>query len=354
MAHSSPLSPPCAPRSAGFGLVEVMVAVVISMLAILVMLQQLSVFEGNKRTTTGGADAQNNGAIALYSLQRDIRQSGFGIAWPALFNCSAALSSGGTVPVVPVIINPATSVIPAGDADTDTLLVFYGSSNEQPHGNPITAQVGIDSTVQLPGSFAVGDIVMAAPDSCAATLQPRPVTAVGTTTIAAATGAGTTMYNLGRTPAVLAYAIRDGNLTVCDYVATNCGLAKASVTAAAWAAAWIPVANNIVSMRAQYGVDVDSPMNAVVDTFNQTTPTTACGWSKVSAFRLVLVARNREFNKTNADGTEVTTAAPVWEGSAGAPIVLSADPEWQHYRYKAFQTVVPMRNMAWLGVQSGC
>ena len=340
-------------RCQGFGLVEIMISVLLGMLAIVVMLQQLAVFEHSKRTTTGGADAMNNGAIALYGLQRDIRQSGYDIAWPSLFTCTASLTSGGTVPVVPVIINPATSVIPAGDANTDTLLVFYGNSNGQPQGNPITAQVGTSSTVQLPGSFNVGDIVMAAPATCSASLQPRPVTAVGTTTITAATGAGSTMYNLGPSPSILAYAIRGGNLTMCDYMTTNCGAAQASMSASAWASAWLPVANNIVSMRAQYGVDTSSPMDAVVDTYNQTTPTTACGWAKVSAFRLVLVARNREYNKTE-NGANVTTAAPTWDGSSGAAIDLSGDSEWQHYRYRVFQTVVPMRNLAWLGVQSGC
>ncbi len=348
-------------RSAGFGLVEIMVSVVIGMLAILVMMQQLSIFEHSKRTTTGGADAQNNGAIALYGLQRDIRQSGYGITGYTntkqyLFTCSAGLSSGGTVPVVPVIINPATSVIPAGDANTDTLLVFYGNSNGEPHGNPIYSQTGTVSTVQSPGSFTVGDVVMAAPDSCAANLLPRPVTVVAATTITAATGTvGTgTMYNLGQSPSVLAYAIRDGNLTMCDYMATNCGVAKASVTAAVWAATWVPIANNVISMRAQYGVDTTTTMDAVVDTYNQTTPTTMCGWARVSAFRLALVARNSEYNKTNPDGTDVTSAAPTWDGSSGAAIDLSkkpdgtANPDWNHYRYKVFQTVVPMRNMVLL------
>jgi type IV pilus assembly protein PilW len=162
------------------------------------------------------------------------------------------------------------------------------------------------------------------------------------------------MYNLGQSPSVLAYAIRDGNLTMCDYMATNCGVAKASVTAAVWAATWVPIANNVISMRAQYGVDTTTTMDAVVDTYNQTTPTTMCGWARVSAFRLALVARNSEYNKTNPDGTDVTSAAPTWDGSSGAAIDLSkkpdgtANPDWNHYRYKVFQTVVPMRNMVLL------
>ncbi|MBK8742849.1 MAG: PilW family protein, partial [Betaproteobacteria bacterium] len=239
----------------------------------------------------------------------------------------------------------ATSVIPAADANTDTLLVFYGNSNGQPHGNVIGSQTGLNSTVQSPASFAVGDIVMASPYSCSANLQPRPVTAVGATTITSASGAGTTMFNLGPAPSVLAYAVRNGNLTMCDYMTTNCSGAVTTAT-------WVPIANNIVSMRAQYGVDTSSPVDGIVDSYNQTTPTTMCGWARVSAVRLALVARNGEYNKTDPDGNDVTSAAPTWDGSAGAAFNLSGNSEWSHYRYKVFQTVVPMRNLTWLGVQA--
>ena len=58
----------------------------------------------------------------------------------------------------------------------------------------------------------------------------------------------------------------------------------------------------------------------------------------------------------------MTTAAPTWAatnagspvGSASTPILLTANANWQNYRYKVFQTIVPIRNIAWLGVQAGC
>ena len=50
----------------------------------------------------------------------------------------------------------------------------------------------------------------------------------------------------------------------------------------------------------------------------------------------------------------VTAAAPAWAGSGGNAIDVSADASWRNYRYKVFETVVPLRNVAWLGVQAGC
>ena len=63
-------------RTTGFGLIEIMVSLVIGMLAVIVMLQVFSLSEERKRTTTSGGDAQTNGNINLYRLQKDIRQAG--------------------------------------------------------------------------------------------------------------------------------------------------------------------------------------------------------------------------------------------------------------------------------------
>ena len=65
-------------RSGGFSLVEIMVGMVISLLSILVVLQTFGVFEGQKRSTTSGSDAQTNGVFATYIVERDVRMAGYG------------------------------------------------------------------------------------------------------------------------------------------------------------------------------------------------------------------------------------------------------------------------------------
>src|SRR4030067_3297632 len=64
-------------RQAGFTLVEIMVGLAIAMLATLVIMQVFSVFEAQKRTTTGTADAQTNGGIALYNIGRELQIAGY-------------------------------------------------------------------------------------------------------------------------------------------------------------------------------------------------------------------------------------------------------------------------------------
>lgn len=370
--------------SSGFSLVEIMVGMVLGMLGMIVMMQVYSVSEGQKRSATGASDAQNNGAIALYGMQRDLRQAGYGFAAMSMFGCNVTMPSGTTIPWAPVIINPAPGVIPAGDANSDTLLVIYGNTDGAPQGDAITAAAGPAYTVNTPGSYAVNDYVIAAPAACVGNLIFDRVAATGavvagfkTNPVTVANGpagaAVTTLYNLGQAPRVQAYAIRGGNLTVCDYVANNCAGSVNNT------AIWVPIANNIVNLRAQYGRDTATvaiafasppvPLpNYVVDTYDQATPSAAtvppspCGWARTSAVRIALTARSQQYVKEI-----VTTNAPTWEGSTGVtgsaiglnnptalPIDLSGNPDWQHYRYKVFQTVVPLRNITWMGVQSGC
>ena len=66
-------------RHAGFTLVEIMIGLLIGVIGIVVIMQVFAVSEGFKRTATSGTDAQVNGSVALYLLQRDIRLAGYGL-----------------------------------------------------------------------------------------------------------------------------------------------------------------------------------------------------------------------------------------------------------------------------------
>lgn len=354
-------------RLAGMSLVEVMVALVIGMFGVLVMMQILTVTEEQKRTTTSGNDAMNEGVLGLYTMQTDLRMAGYGITDRKLMGCALTLRAGVVLNNLgPVLINP--SVITGQDANTDTLLVFYGLTTGTPQGDNIVAA---GNKVQTPVVFAANDWVVPAyastPSPCNLLLEqvstvdvPSKVATLksGNALDGYITGSGPgVLFNLGQSYRAVGYAIRGGNLTMCDFssAGTNCTLASS----------WVAIANDMVSLRAQYGRDVrldaalpvvkpPAVVNAIVSVYDQTTPTTACGWSRATAVRLALVARSTQVEKD-----AVTTAVPVWEGSydtAGNPAAAIALPgaDWQNYRYKVFQTTVPLRNLTWMGVLTGC
>lgn len=331
----------------GFSLIELLVGVVLAMAAVIVVMQVFKISEGTRRTTTGGDDAQTTGAISLTVLQRDLRQAGQGLTNANLLNCDLLLAPGKTLNgLAPLTINHAS--VPAGDAGTDTLLVMYGSSNGSPEGDRISTQPGAATyAVSAAAAFSQGDFVIATPVTrtvpCGLTLTQvsaapaAPNVSVVLGMVGASNG---TLYNWGAAPRIVAYAVRNGRLTSCDYLTQDCSSAAA--------ANWAEISDGIVGLRAQYARDTTAPPDGMVDTYDQTTPTTAPAWSCVTAMRLVVVARNGQLETGDVSGV-----APSWAGGAAAPIAFTGS-DWKRYRYKTFETTVPMRNVAWQGVPTAC
>ena len=400
-------------RLSGFGLVELMVAMVIGMLGVIVMMQVFSMFEGQKRTTTSGDDAITTGAIALHSLQRDIQQAGWGISAINLLGCTITglTAGGGAIPLNPVTINPVgaggASLVPAGDANTDTLLVVSGNGNGTVEGAQFLNAAAASATaytVQAPIAFSFPGRIVGAPQNrtagtCALianSVGAQPTASSVTLSVSGVSSSfsiGDRLFMLGDRPVVRAYAVRNGNLTVCDWdppgVASprNCS-AACSATDGTCSPAWVPVANDIVSLRAQYGRDTAADnMDGIVDVWDQNIPATtapistnaarnmeACAIARIGAVRVALVARSTQPEKTldwPALTQHVTTPPTVetwtdllWVGTTKAAHDISSAaaeavaisfpsttgwPTWQDFRYKVFQTVIPLRNITTQG-----
>lgn len=339
----------------GFTLIELMVGMVIAMIGVIIMMETLLQSEERGRTITGGNDALSGGAVMVHVLQRDLMQAGYGLNSTKLLGCNITIPTGATIPIAPVVVNAATTLVPAGDANTDTVLTFYGNDSGQPEGNPIYSITGAVYAVQAPQAFAVGDYVVAAPDTCAASLVLTQITAVDATTVTVgtATAGATALFNLGRNPRIIAYAVHDGQLTSCNFLADDCRTYNAT--------RWAAVSGNIPSLRAVYGRDTASgTMDGRVDDYDQTTPTDMCGWARVSAARVVVVARSNQYETKIDSGTgqrvceAVTASAPAWTGASAAPLVLSGQSDWQCYRYRTFESLAPLRNVIWMGAVPSC
>ena len=80
-----------------------------------------------------------------------------------------------------------------------------------------------------------------------------------------------------------------------------------------------------------------------------TLPANAAAWNAVLTVRIGLVARSAQPEKPAGGATacNTTTVAPTWSGSATAPFNLTANANWQCYRYKVFETVIPVKNILW-------
>lgn len=101
---------------AGFSLVDVMVGMVIALLGVIIIFQVFSVSEGIKRTTTSGGDALQNGASALFALERLLKEAGYGI-----------FSSTNLAPLPADPLGTAPATITAGAAANipDSIIMRY-------------------------------------------------------------------------------------------------------------------------------------------------------------------------------------------------------------------------------------
>ncbi len=364
MLLSNPIS-----RQRGFSIVEMMVAIAISLVATLVIFETFAVSEGIKRTSTSGGDAQQNGAMGLYMVEREVRMAGYGVNNAMLLGCTVnahdeVSGSDFTFTLAPIVIEPG-----ATDKDPDTLTIMIGSSDllADP-AKLIQSMPSPAATYKVDNryGFIPGDLVIAfeaGKDCTLAQVTQVPGTPGQSSNVIHNSGnyinpqgqnvparynkpgglgvsystAGF-LYNLGQLPQRNVYRVVDNRLEIersLINVDTNI------------------VAEQIVHMKAEYGKDDGSgggtANDGIVDSYSNAAPVGADGWRQILAVRLAMVARSAQPEKPLEEGGEcdITPAFPSW---AGGDIDVSADENWQCYRYRVFETVIPLRNLIWMQI----
>lgn len=334
-------------HQAGFTLVEIMVGLAIGMLVAMVIMQVVSVFETQKRVTTGTADAQTNGGIALYNIGRELQLAGYPLlpVTNSPLECAAptfgATGIGGISPV-----SITDGVAASGVSASDTITIRYGN----------TAMGGVPT--QITAALVGNDVPVASNLGC----QANDIAIITNGTACALTGVsavpGTTTISLVDNTAVAAgVAIANANIACLGAwnevtYAVNAGNLTRNGT---------PSVAGIVNLQAQYGVSATANSNQVTQWVNASGGTWAApaiaDRNRIKAVRIAVVARNPKMESTavTAACSSLTAAAPTglcaWAGSAASPaptLDLSAgDTNWLRYRYRVFETIIPLRNVIW-------
>jgi type IV pilus assembly protein PilW len=356
-------------RQHGFGLVEILVGVTIGIVGILVMFQTLSAWDTRSRTTNAGGDAQVTGALAMFSLERDIKQAGMGIGWArqASLGCTVSANQSGrafTFKMVPVEIFPGANGAP------DTLRVLYGNSSYYTRSRTFTTSTAFTKKTAQRDGFNAGDLVIVSSVDDLATSSPALTTcalveitatnnadlltvdhqqasytnyytaanvpsafntAVGTQALFAAG----TLYNLGPSPRLNVWTVPDGGgmLSMTDLIHGTTALA---------------VSDDVINLKAQYGVDSngDNRITELAPDPNEWTNAAPADWTKLRAIRVALLVRSKQY-----EAEAVTPNAPAWAGGAFTMSDLTgpnaAVNDWRHYRYRVYEKVIPLRNMIW-------
>jgi type IV pilus assembly protein PilW len=269
--------------SAGFSLIELMVAALIGLIGTVIIFQMFAVAEGQKRQTTGAGDALQAGAQAIFQLERDAMLSGYGIP-KQLLGCRVngwfdnGLAGGQDIDIpflAPVVVQNGAGSAP----DEVTFLSGTGDMFATPAGlqsNQVTHPLEYNVYNQF--GFKPGDLMIAMHyketdlslrdctlsqiskiDGTKIFHDPGSYVKDGVTkqilfnkpggltppkNIAykffSDAGRGGLLFNIGTMPRWLTYRILDGNLVIGDKVAGTDP---------------VVIAENVVQFQVQLGID---------------------------------------------------------------------------------------------------
>jgi len=377
--------------AAGFSLVELMVSIVIGLLAVLFATRMMTDSERSKDGALGGSDSMQDGMMAMFSISADAEQAGFGLNDPILAGCDTAFSDDGgagyalaTVKRGTTDVEPlAAAVIVNGGARPDTVSFYSGSAAGGTISVRLVGNYNGGSQIMIdrdPYGFAEGDVFVVAPEDgvgrcalaqvSALTEGASPAISFNDTSDRYNTGelgrtfpgSATRVFNLGPAAGLSfhTWLVENGVLRL---RATNLG--QGDDTQA--------VADNIVSIKAQYGLDTragaafDPEQGMQIGAWsNEMTDADGDGvtggpgdYQRVAAIRLAVVARNRSPERPAAGGACSVTTEPLTVFGSRQPSEVDAvpveldlsdtgdGPDWTCYRYRAFETIVPLRNSGW-------
>lgn len=365
-------------QQAGFSLVELLVAMLIGLITVVVVAQVMLMTESRKRTATSGSDANVTDSMALFTIERDARNAGFGMGGAAALGCPIRAKFGNNTTITYTL---APVIITQGDSGAPDTISFAASAKD---GVPLPVTVTVDHPqtatnffVQSDLGINQGDIMIAVPppgstDWCSVfqvtndtstggsggggqgqnqvlhTAGLSPWNQAGGQTIFPDAGypQGSTLINMGAM-SMRAYSIANNSLRL-TWLDTTDGTNKTR-----------DLYPDVIQLQAEYGLDDLSTPAIQITSWTTTTPTTPAQWQAVKAIRLAVVARSNVYEKTvvthagsGSTFSECRASHPRAVCWAGGPInQLNANnpgtDDWQHYRYRVYENVIPLRNVIW-------
>jgi type IV pilus assembly protein PilW len=373
----------------GVTLIELMVGVAIGLVTTVVIAQVMLASDGRRRSLSSTSDAQVKSALALYTLQRDVMSAGYGFSdSPRVLGCTLRQTFAGARNTLQRLA-PLT-IVDGADGAPDVITTLSStaafsvpaqlSSGALPTGMFVHNRVGIN----------VGDVLALVPQDWGTSgkfctvFSPTGLGDGGAGLGSTGTSAGSSLtfeggelnaqWNVppaGDTLFPVSYYLPDdfvvnfGPLLQFNQysIGANQALQLSQGNAANGMSPPITLYPDIVNLQAFYGRDttvMPAPRvgDGTVDVYDNANLVTSADFAGVRSVRIVMAVRSgtreKEVVTTEEPLVDVGNAVPVAGSIACGSsqclrIKLSFDggTEWQHYRYRTYDTVMPMRNVIW-------
>ena len=351
-------------NSTGLSLVELLVATLITLIGLLVITQVFAVYEGWKRTTTGVAQTQEAGLLGAFAIEQDLRNAGFGLIG---VNCTSisnyhanAATKSVSLPAKPLTITPEEKEeekdkVPHNDR-IDVLYSTSAFANVDVRLQQEIDDSAADLYVNNDLGFVAGDLILLGSDGGAcsilqfsgkdrdaevallpnvtssgnARLLPHlPGDATpwnppkGTNSLSGNHyGVGARVLNLGQALVSHRYYVKDETLRMDEL-----NVSDGSVST-------FDLVPGVVGLRATC------------------LPAAPCSES-TTAIRFGLIVRSGNREKDAIDRQQEVSVSDgkasiaFWPGKDAPTFDLGSEEDALHYRYRVFQTVVPLKNIVW-------
>lgn len=324
-------------RQRGFNLIELMIGLTIALVGLASVSAMMVTFSKKRTAISQTLSAQDNGVMALYRLEKELAQAGYGLmagnGLPSLQSCATVTDGSNSFSPLPVVITDG------GSGVTDQVDIHYLNTSSGLPGTELNVAGGYTMTasqynVRSSVGFAVGERVVATNSCTATTITSVSATAIGfaTPTLTASANAGY-LVNLGSGLVGRRYQVVGSALTMADYPAytqTN-------------------LVDEIVYLKAQYGLAASSTGTTVTSWVSGATAITAANVANLIAIRVGVVARSALRENEVIDQPNPLPLLPAVTDSGGTTIGAAETysvPD-ARYRYRAYSTVIPLRNVIW-------
>ena len=381
-------------RQRGFSLVELMVSVVIGLLALLFTVNMVGGAERTRNNALGGSDGIQNGMVALFALGNDASAAGYGLNDPVIAGCNTQFKDGNGFQLAPFERDAATTLTPlapvvieSNGAAPDRITFYSGTSAGGTASWGLLADFAAGGTQLSLDHAAYGmnqnDVLLVAPDKPGTDCLLLQRSDAGmTASVGVATGGTRFNDGTGRTASFKLYKARVFDLGPARNLAFRTwsvggGYLQLQSLSGDTPDRAVAVANDIVSIKAQYGFDtragnafhpetglqVGQWSAEMIDADGSGVTGDAGDWQHIAAVRIAVVARSKAAERPAAGATcaTTTTQPTVFDKSplkdvAAVPVTLDVgvrgDPlGWQCYSYRTFDTIVTLRNAGWRNTQ---
>ncbi len=331
--------------SRGFSLVELMVGITLGMIGMLIVAKVLEISSGHHATISAAGEAQSTGNLSLYTIERELKQAGFGIATATLLDCQLNAYDTTRSLFISRTLNPVEITAPLSADDSDSIAIAYGNSEVRMGGLTLTAAYNGDATdidiqnrfgLKKGDFFLLGQITTPATPCVLGQISDIPATS---TTAVSHTG---TVYPFNKNGGLgVSFSANIGefydlgqsfSFNTYSVDATK----KQLIQQSALTGNSLVIADNVQVFKARYGHDSNG--DGTVDVWDTVLPTNFAGWATTTNVRMGLAIKNPRREQTTVTSSPLT----LWPGVS---VTLSAED--QHYRYRTYNVVVPLRNMIW-------